>query len=442
MKKMRMILCFILSLVMILTMSGMTAYSSEGIDSEQGQDMEEVTYDELTDDEIIYDEEYIEAEEPVLEEEEVMPEEDVFISPEPRKEGQKEPAMARSSSQPGTNSTGSVKYPAYTGPVKTKVAKYKVIPGYGRIKVQWSAVPLAKAKNANYRGKNGTVKETKVSYRIYRNGEYKTTVARPQWENTKNVKMYTKYTYKIVAVKTIVFIPNDRSGNVIVAKAKPVASKTINNAQCVRKMRIKVRARSTRYLTSHDGKNKHFTFRSGKKVLSDHYRAGAYYFSKNGATFRIMRENARALEADYSRSGKNYTWETANYFVNDYVRKNKVSTGKKYMIWVSSYHQRLYLMKKKNGKWKCVDGWDISMGEIDSPSPTGLHYIHNKHRSKNGIKYYNHYSSRNGNALHGINDSMKGNLGRLASHGCIRNNNKGAKFIYYNCPNNTKVLVY
>ena len=41
-----------------------------------------------------------------------------------------------------------------------------------------------------------------------------------------------------------------------------------------------------------------------------------------------------------------------------------------------------------------------------------------------------------------VTQSSVNNLGRKASHGCVRLSVEDAKWIYNNCPVNTKVVVY
>lgn len=287
------------------------------------------------------------------------------------------------------------------------VSNIKVYPGYYKVKVTWKAVPGA------------------TGYKVerYENGrwKYKKTVNTNSWVNYRNVKMYKVYKYRITAM----------NGSLA------SAPRTIKG-QCVRKMRIYIKTRSSRTLYSHDRKHKKARIKAGKKLMSDEYRGGAYYFKYKGARYRIMNVNASATKADYAKKN-DYTPAQAEFFINDYVKKNKVAK-KKYLLWVSSYHQRMYVFQKKGKMWSCIKNWNVSMGKKSSPSPTGNRKIQRKVRKRHGCPYWSTFSTWN--SLHGVRENWDKFLGTVRSEGCIRNPDKGAKWIYYNCPKGTSVVIY
>lgn len=295
-----------------------------------------------------------------------------------------------------------------------KVAGLKAISGFKSVKLTWDA-----SKGATYyiveRAKSGG-KFAKIGKKVT-----KTTF------EDKKAKMYTKYTYRVTAVN---------------AGGKSAPTKL--STKCVRKMRIYITTKVNKHLKAHDGSGKTCTIKAGTRLATDGFGGGCFYFTRKGATFRISGIATRNEKAQWLRPNKSrdndYTEEDANYFINKYVKKKHIKSSKKYLIWVSTYTQHLYVFKKSKGQWKLNRDWDVSTGKATSPSPTGNKSIHKKIGSRHGLPCWNCFSSMN--ALHGCFASWEHLLGNPASGGCIRNKNKNARWIYNNCPKGTKVIVY
>ena len=98
-----------------------------------------------------------------------------------------------------------------------------------------------------------------------------------------------------------------------------------------------------------------------------------------------------------------------------------------------------------------------STGKDATPTPTGTfqsttgpgarwHYF-KKYQCWAQYAYYIEGDIMFHSVLYGQKDgpvtqSSVNNLGRKASHGCVRLSVEDAKWIYQNCPMNTKVIVY
>lgn len=231
------------------------------------------------------------------------------------------------------------------------------------------------------------------------------------------------------------------------------ASKASDSPVCP--LYIRVTAKSTRNLTSHDGKRAKLVVRKDKSVLTQGYAAGSYYFyakSNKGTKnkFRLNRISCKNQVAYYvGKKSWNYSVAEAENFVNEYLAKTGVSSSKKRLIWVSYYTQRLYILNKdastglyKNMKIYNKDSnWDCSTGKASTPSPTGNKKINYRRYAKQvGIPYWRCFSG--GNGIHGKRPSYV--LGKPQSHGCIRNENINAKWMYSmsNIPLGTRVLCY
>ena len=90
--------------------------------------------------------------------------------------------------------------------------------------------------------------------------------------------------------------------------------------------------------------------------------------------------------------------------------------------------------------WVCIDDWECSTGLASTPTPTGINglkSIHQKIKSKNGIKWW---STFNGNAaLHGRKKGKQ--VGKPASNGCVRNPDEKANLIYKFATKKSTVLI-
>lgn len=290
-----------------------------------------------------------------------------------------------------------------------KVKKLKAYAGYKQIKLKWKKVKGA------------------TSYVIQRKVKGGKKWSQVGTSNTSTyidkVEMYKTYTYRVYAVNGT-------------AKSKPAKI----SKKCVSKMRIFITFRSSRSY------GKGVKVKAGQRVMSDKYGGGKYYFkAENGKYYSVPRYGVRNQKADYvkinEKNDNNYSKAEATFFINEYLKSAKIKSNKKYLIWVSSYNQHVYIFKKSKGKWVATKhNWECSMGKASTPSPTGNKTLHKKIGHRHGISYWNCFSSLN--ALHGVHSGWGAYLGRLASHGCIRNQTKNAKWIYYNCPKGTKVIVY
>ena len=288
------------------------------------------------------------------------------------------------------------------------VKKLKAYAGYKQIKLKW-----AKVKGA----------ETYIIQRKVKGGSWEQVGTSKTKVFIDDVEMYTKYYYRVYAVNGV-------------AKSKPAKI----SKKCVSRMRIYITFRSTKRY------GKGVKVKAGERVMSDRYGGGKYYFkADNGKYYSVARFAVRNQKADYVKTNKkdnnNYSKAEATFFINQYLDKAKIKSNKKYLIWVSSYNQHVYVFKKSKGKWVATKhNWECSMGKASTPSPTGNKVLHQKIAHRHGISYWNCFSSLN--ALHGVHSGWGSLLGRLASHGCIRNKTENAKWIYYNCSKGTKVIVF
>ena len=428
MKKKVRVICILTSMIMVMTMTAPGVFATDGAAQVNDEtavtepaedqvvlpDEEQVlTVDQMEGNDIIYEEstEPIDEEQIVEEDTEYIPADEEQAVTEAELEGvdQEEEAVEERAPQL-TQANLKVKSLA-------KPKNLKALSGYYVVKLSWSRVP-----NANY-------------YTVERKSKYDS-----KWYLLRNVKgiaysdynveMYQGYTYRVRAVR-----------NCEGVRIKSPSAYYKKNP--VSRMLIYVTFKRGKTFTNPDGSTLRIS--KGTRIATDGYGGGKYKFNRKGKTHTIANAATKNAAAMYLRPNanqtNNYTPEMAELFINSYVKKKGIRSGKKYLIWVSTYCQHMYIFKKKNGKWKYDRGWEISMGKASTPSPTGNKKIHKKIRYRHGCPYWSCYSSLNG--LHGLgSSSWSKKLGKLASHGCIRNPNKKAKWIYNHCGNGTRVIVY
>ncbi|MBP3898826.1 MAG: L,D-transpeptidase family protein [Mogibacterium sp.] len=209
----------------------------------------------------------------------------------------------------------------------------------------------------------------------------------------------------------------------------------------VSRMYIRITFKQKKTLKSHDGTNTKYTFKKGQSVNAFGFGSGQYYFTYpvNGKdrTFYVNYGRVRKPTALYTKSF-NYDEREAEYFV---LTSGKGSSTSR-LIWANLYTQHIYLFTKVNGLWRVNGGtyshWECSSGKASSPSPTGLSFtIKNKYKRHSSTRFWNTYKGQA--AIHG---QVNNTYGKPLSHGCIRNPNAKAEFIFKYYPKKTRVMVY
>jgi lipoprotein-anchoring transpeptidase ErfK/SrfK len=234
------------------------------------------------------------------------------------------------------------------------------------------------------------------------------------------------------------------------------------NGKAVRQMYEKIYLSRTRTLTSHDKYRTTRTFSSNEALTAVGFGGGCYkFYDGTGSKKRLFYAhytNVRSAKADYSKK-QNYTTTTAENFANELTQAKVIDKGtgkgsRTYLVWVSTYTQHLYIFKwnKKEQKWKLFklktsnsnkkkwSHWECATGEAVSPTRIDMQMrIHKKIAYMIGIPYWNCFSGDNG--IHGKRDSYVID-GKPHSHGCVRNYNWNAEWIYKNCKVGTQVIIY
>ena len=315
------------------------------------------------------------------------------------------------------------------------VKKVTCLAGCSAFKIVWK--PNTDKDQVDYyfikRKKSGKVDRT----RITSEDEMKACA----WENAYKIKKKTKYTFVIYAVKvvgdpdTADELKNGTGDDLVSDPMKTQATETAD-----RRMVIKVTMKSTIG-----------SLKAGKTYNATGFGSGQYKIPNKGRTYSVARYRVKNQKGVYVKHGElshdavdffmngGKTWAKAtkaNKYKYSFAKKNKFSTSRTYWVWVNTYNQHVYVLKKSGSKWKCVDDWRCSMGTASTPSPMGMKTIikYRAYHPGHGAPYWNFISwnsnAQHGTALHGLESGWAKKLGTLASHGCIRNPSAKAKALH------------
>ena len=317
------------------------------------------------------------------------------------------------------------------------MTKVKAYPGYNSVTLKWSAVTNAQGYEVCKTNSKGAVKETKNVKNV------------TEFRDKSAKEANKKYYYKVRAYRT------NSDGTKQYTDYSAVV-----NGKAVRQMYEKIYLSRTRTLTSHGGGSRVTrTFSPNKAITATGFGGGCYKFydgtGKKRRLFYVSYLSVRSAKADYSKK-KNYSTVTAENFANELTKAKVIKKNRKsnYFIWVSTYTQHIYIFKwnKKQQQWKLfkckikgknrASHWECATGEAVSPTIINMKMAIRKkvaYENGTGIPYWNCFSGWN--AIHGKKDSYVID-GQPHSHGCVRNYNYNAEWIYKNCPVGTPVCIY
>jgi hypothetical protein len=310
------------------------------------------------------------------------------------------------------------------------VEKVTAYPGYKSVTLRWKKVDGVKSylvmkstKEDSGFERRKVIDANDAKYIVKVDG-----VEYMNFRDASGIKKNTNYYYRVYSRKYLT-----SSQEELLSEEYAAA-----HDKAVRPIYEKITFKVTKTLTSHDKAHKKHTFKAGETQTAEGFGGGCYKFYYKGHLYYAYFTRIKNAKANLKKDS-NYSDVTAENFVNEYGRaKSKKSN---YLIWVSTYTQHLYIFKwnKTKKKWKVYKDWECSTGKASTPSPTGFKESTKvKMRSRSGISWWMTYRSTN--AIHGKRSSYQID-GSPHSHGCIRNYNSNAKWMYNNIPLGTPLIV-
>ena len=181
-----------------------------------------------------------------------------------------------------------------------------------------------------------------------------------------------------------------------------------------------------------------------------------YYSSLDGA---YGAGTAKAVKEFQKRHGLSQTGVADTQTLETLFNENALKALKPYVLKISTEKQRVYAygLDANNEYTVLVRTMKCSTGKNETPTPKGTfqnstgpgarwHYFKKfdcwaqyAYYIQGDIMFHSVlYNQKDGP----VTQSSVNNLGRKASHGCVRLSVEDAKWVWNNCPRNTKIVVY
>lgn len=150
-----------------------------------------------------------------------------------------------------------------------------------------------------------------------------------------------------------------------------------------------------------------------------------------------------------TKGSKTYSKSEAESFVN--MKGYQSETG--YLIWISTYTQRIYVFEGKQYAWTLLKSSPCATGRLEYSTPLGVSQVHNKQKvvefpgTNNQGGYYG-FRILGGYIHSWLYNIATGSLwnkpvyGKPTSHGCVRTDIKFAKWMFETVPVNTTNVTY
>jgi len=182
-----------------------------------------------------------------------------------------------------------------------------------------------------------------------------------------------------------------------------------------------------------------------------------YYYSSLDGTYGAG--TAKAVKEFQKRHGLSQTGVADTQTLETLFNENALKALKPYMLKISTEKQRVYAygLDANNEYTVLVRTMKCSTGKNETPTPKGTfqnstgpgarwHYFKKfdcwaqyAYYIQGDIMFHSVlYNQKDGP----VTQSSVNNLGRKASHGCVRLSVEDAKWVWSNCPRNTKIVVY
>lgn len=223
-------------------------------------------------------------------------------------------------------------------------------------------------------------------------------------------------------------------------------SKTVSAAKSVHPIyySAKITRKTGLYEKFRKDETKQGTIKPGKKVTIIYRRWKQSLVSYEGKKYYIYNGAMRVNGQSYTKN--DYSTQAKELFINSKGYKSK----SKYLIWISTYTQRVNVFQGSKGNWKLIRSEKCVTGKMSTYTPLGeFDVTKKKYAHYYGRNFYKHLTYfRGNNKMHTRPARRKGGkylnatMGKPLSNGCVRLTDSLAKWVYKNVPKKATVLVY
>ncbi len=163
----------------------------------------------------------------------------------------------------------------------------------------------------------------------------------------------------------------------------------------------------------------------------------------------LYKEALKTVSCKYTGGTPDYSTDIKEAFVNGKGYTSKT----KYLIWVNLASQKVNIFEKSDGRWSLIHTYRCATGASSTPTPVVETYVTYKEEAWKTSTYIvrpiTRFYPNTGYAFHSIlfapdgsGRVVDGTMGKPASHGCVRTEEDGVWWIYYNIPVKTAVIIY
>ncbi len=184
-----------------------------------------------------------------------------------------------------------------------------------------------------------------------------------------------------------------------------------------------------------------------------HNYSRAYYIRKQNE--EAIRNASSASEVSCVFKGSyssSYDVDYSDAVKSAFINEGGYSSETGYLVWVNLATQKVNVFSGSRGSWELIHTWRCATGAPDTPTPTGVTYTTYKQTGwitdEYQVKYVTRFYPGSGYAFHSIlytpdgSSVLSGAVGYPKSHGCVRTEDAGVRWIYNNLPAHSTVVIY
>lgn len=179
----------------------------------------------------------------------------------------------------------------------------------------------------------------------------------------------------------------------------------------------------------------------------------AYYIQKQNE--EAIRNAGSASEVSCVFKGprsSSYNVDYSPAVKTAFVNEGGYASRTGYLAWVNLATQKVNIFQGSQGNWQLIHTWRCASGASGTETPTGVTYTTYKQAAwitdEYQVKYVTRFYPGSGYAFHSVlytpdgKSIQSGDVGYPKSHGCVRTEDEGVRWIYNNLPANTTVVIY